>query len=474
MPPNPMAYGAQVADLLRDRGSIEAQRALQRGATLASAWQAVPQAAAGFVQARDARRAAAQAEADRQADRQWQDQVRQRTMADWGKADTLHELALTNARDEVAERKAALSKRLFQERAEAVSKALGHATNQAEWDAGITTLKEQDINGLPPVFSPAARQRALTAPMTAAQMLAFMQPAEPEPLTTIDVDGVETRVPVSQAVNKPVWKAPKEPEKVTFPREPQPMMVDGKRGLITWGSDGKPYLPGTTTPFTGRVQPLAEKPTETGLTQAQKQAAETRKQTRLLQVEQRFLAGQAGEALGEDEAFSDDPIFAALMARGRAAPMTVAQREAVKLLIENAYRQEVGLPRLSKLGPEWGTSRPTPPAAPARTGGPGPSGRGRGAPPLGAGRVEAAPAPGALPAVPSAPPRDMAQLPGATAVGDTLVQDGTRLRVSKIDGQRVALEPAPAPKKGDIIIVNGERWKITDITADGVKVDPVD
>ena len=63
--PDPLYYGGQVADLIRDRGRIEAQRASTKGATLASAFRAAPQALAGFVQARDARRLQAQAEAER-------------------------------------------------------------------------------------------------------------------------------------------------------------------------------------------------------------------------------------------------------------------------------------------------------------------------------------------------------------------------------------------------------------------------
>src|SRR3990167_3104556 len=92
MPPNPLYYGGQVADLIRDRGRIEAQRASTKGATLASAFQAAPQALARFVQTRDARRAAAQEDAERAADRQWQGQQRQRTMAEWGR-----EQAITDA-----------------------------------------------------------------------------------------------------------------------------------------------------------------------------------------------------------------------------------------------------------------------------------------------------------------------------------------------------------------------------------------
>ena len=222
MPPNPMVYGAQVADLLREQGRIRGNRELTRGATLASAFQAVPQALSGFLQAREARRLATQAEADRTADRRWQDQTRERTMADWGRENAVRDIArlvppgaggrpdydriasevslidplAAQPYRQIAESDLAKARRDAQERAETIAKELGPTKDQGTWDAAVNRLAKKGINGVPRVFGIATRDAAVAEALSFGQWLqqtqAALEPKKTREIKVANPDGTET------------------------------------------------------------------------------------------------------------------------------------------------------------------------------------------------------------------------------------------------------------------------------------------
>lgn len=70
------------------------------------------------------------------------------------------------------------------------------------------------------------------------------------------------------------YELPQEPGKVTFPRAPEELLVDGQRRLVVTGSDGGLYLAGnTSTPLTPeRVRPLPAGTTTTQERQRQDRA----------------------------------------------------------------------------------------------------------------------------------------------------------------------------------------------------------
>lgn len=240
MPPNPLYYGAQVADLIRDRGRIEAQRASTRGATLASAFQAVPQALVGFVQAREARRLAAQAEAERFADRQWQDQQRARTMAEWGRKDAITDAARLVPRGpdgqpdysriasevalidpmaaapyrQLADADIAKAKQNALERAETIAKELSGATDQATWDTALNRLAKKGIRGVPRVFDIGTRDSSVAEALSFGEWLKIQTPKTPKTreIKVTNPDGTETIQVVEDRPGQTFTSTPKKDE----------------------------------------------------------------------------------------------------------------------------------------------------------------------------------------------------------------------------------------------------------------------
>ena len=290
MPPNPLYYGAQVADLIRDRGRIEAQRAGTRGATLASAFQAAPRALAGFVQARDAQRLAAQAEAERAEDRQWQGQQRKRTMADWSRQDAITDAArmvplgpdgqpdygqiatevglidpmAAAPYRQLAEADIATAKRVAQEKAETIAKELRGTKDQTTWDAALKRLETKGIRGVPRVFDVGTRDSSVAEALSFGEWLRTQTTETPKTreIKVANPDGTETIQVVEDRPGQTFTSTPAKPN-VTF-GQPEIAMVGTKRDYIVKGvrPDGTWawYLPNSDTPFTGRVQPLEEKP----------------------------------------------------------------------------------------------------------------------------------------------------------------------------------------------------------------------
>ena len=507
MPPNALYYGDQVADLIRDRGRIEAQRASTRGATLASAFQAAPRALAGFVQARDAQRLAAQAEAERAEDRQWQGQQRKRTMADWSRQDAITDaarmvplgpdgqpdygqiatevglidpMAAAPYRQLDAE-KEARGKAFAKERAETIAKELGATTDQGSWDAALNRLAKKAIH-VPEVarqFSAANRDAVKAEAMTYVQWLQTQtpEPVKTRPMTYTRQDGTTVEELVPDVVGTRRESTPAKPN-VTF-GQPEIAMVGTKRDYIVKGvrPDGTWawYLPNSETPFTGRVQPLAETtPASARITPAQKAMAERTKLNELQTLEAEFRK----RASGADEQ----------------GPMPAQELENRKLQIENAYRVSLGQDPLATLPEGWrGTTPRRAPWAPPMAGGR-PSTRA----PFGPSTATAAPtsqrptAPVTAPSTPtvqrpmpsasttrpnvstcgSVPPETAPMLlPAGTSAGDTFVQDGRRFRVKSVTGQQVESEPvSAAPKVGDIIIDQGTRVEIIAIENGQVRV----
>jgi len=268
MPPNALYYGAQGADLIRDRGRIEAQRAATKGATLASAFQAAPRALAGFVQTRDARRAAAQAEAERAADRQWQGQQRQRTMADWGREDALRDAARkvpllpdgtpdykgiaaavgqvdpleATKYHQLDAEKETRGKALAKERAETIAKEVGATTDQASWDAALNRLAKKAIH-VPEVareFSVANREAMKTEATTYVQ---WLETQKPEPLVqrdpTRNLEGSITGKIVRPGVPKKDEPEPGTPKdrlislaKEMYPGRPWPTLTGTQKAAV--------------------------------------------------------------------------------------------------------------------------------------------------------------------------------------------------------------------------------------------------
>lgn len=87
---------------------------------------------------------------------------------------------------------------------------------------------------------------------------------------------IGNRIVTPQGPDGPVvhYEPPQEPAKVTFPRAPEWMLVDGQRRLVVTGSDGGLYLAGnTSTPLDqGRVRELPAGPTLTQERQRQDRA----------------------------------------------------------------------------------------------------------------------------------------------------------------------------------------------------------
>ena len=375
MPPNPMYYGAQVADLLRDQGRIRGGRELTRGATLASAFQAVPQALAGFVQARDARRVAAQAEAERVADQEWQTKTRGRTMADWGREDAVRDIAkniplgpdgqpdytsiaravgqidplAAQPYRQIAETELAKARKDAQERAETIARELRSTKDQASWDDAVQRLGTKNIRGVPAVFSIGARDSAVSQAMSFSEWLRMTEQQKPEPVKTREIkvtnpDGTEEISIVPDIpTTKPFVSTPTKP-KVTF-GQPQVQMVNGKRDLIRAGSDGKWYLPGSDTPFTGRVQPPAEKETG-GITTAQKAEAERWRMAELRRLDEYQRAAKAGNTDAPFDAPGVDGNIIYFGSGTQKTPLTDAELKAARRAIENSYRKQLGEPLL--------------------------------------------------------------------------------------------------------------------------------
>lgn len=506
MPPSPLYYGGQVADLLRDRGRIAAQREALRGRTLASAFQAAPQALAGFVQARDARRLAAEADAERTADRQWQGQVRARTMADWGREDAIRDAARMVSLgpdgqpdygriatevglidpmaavpyQQLAEADITKAKRVAQEKAETIAKELGATKDQATWDAALKRLETKGIRGVPRVFDVGVRDSSVAEALSFGQ---WLQAQTPKPIDDFSLSPGQTRFgPQGQVIAS----VPAATSTVTF-GQPEIAMVNGKRDYVVRGSDNKWYLPNSDTPFTGRVQPLAETPAGR-ITPEQKNVAERWRmaETRRLDDYQRDAKAGGGNARAFSVTGPDGTVIN--FGGGGKAPLSDAEYKAAKREIENSYRKQIGespLPEPRQRDQPW-----APPMAGGR-----PSTR---VPPFGPAQANAAPmsqrpmAPVTAPSTPTiqrptpsaittgpartgpanlSPDTAPLVLPAGTAVGDTFVQDGRRFRVKNVTGQQVESEPvSTAPKVGDIIIDQGERVEIIAIENGQVRV----
>ncbi|HYE84840.1 MAG TPA: hypothetical protein VEA16_00695 [Vicinamibacterales bacterium] len=152
------------------------------------------------------------------------------------------------------------------------------------------------------------------------------------------------------------YEPPAAPKAVTF-KEPVLKLINGRPGLIVHASDNQWYLPGTSTPFTGRVEPLPkeEKPTDEGPTRAQRSTAERWKFGQLKSLEDAFKKSQSGGDAGFVITGQDGSTIS-LGGSGK-RPMTTEELNASKLAIENAYRLSIGLSPLNELPASWNASK---------------------------------------------------------------------------------------------------------------------
>lgn len=298
-----------------------------------------------------------------------------------------------------------------QKNAQEIARALGDATDDTTWAAARTALEKKkiDVSGFPDTFDKASRDVAIQKAMTFDSWVSSKFGNKPTRLiTTKDASGAETAEIVEDIPGvKRTGAALVDP--VKFPRGPETRLVDGKRQDVLYGSDGNAYLPGDAkTPLSAdRVKPLPEKqtgdttrvittknpdgsetteivpnvvgvkrtgaaPPPKGITPVMRQQAGARKVSRLLALEEAFRASQGGPT-ADTSGLSPDAqaILAAFRTQrgGQKAPVTPEDLDARKLIIENAYRAEIGEPpvlSISEAGyqPSARPGAPTAPAAP--------------------------------------------------------------------------------------------------------------
>lgn len=386
MPPNNLGFALAAADLIMQGAKARSMAAYNRSAILGDAVRRIPGNVGSLVQARDARQA--QEKRDQVFDLQLQDAklTQQRTMKDMADEQAIRDLFGLVPRtpqgemdygriaeeamtidpvraaqiQQVGEQARVRGRQRAQERAETVARELFDVQDQDGWERAMSRLSKKgiDTKGLPTIFDRSWRDTAVAEAMTFAQWVAGKAPEE----FTLNPGDVRFRGDTKIAENV----KPTEPVQI---KATEIRLVDGRRRDVILGDDGNWYLPGNMqTPIAGdRVRPLPEKVDgEAQITQAQRQSAETRKATRLFQLEQQYQASQRGGDAGLTVTNPDGTTFS-LGGSGK-RPMTAEELYKSKLFIENAYRQELGLARLTELPREWGnggrpaTTTPPPPA----------------------------------------------------------------------------------------------------------------
>lgn len=509
-----MAYAQSVSDMVLEIGRARAQGELGKAAAWTGAVQQIPRTLGSWAQARDNRKVEAENARVREMQMRGLERDEQRSLADWNDEQQIRALGPLVGNDPQAmarevgvinpAKAAPFRQQANVEKTETerfINRWAGSILNLPEekrpeaWGHLRTTLataKPHAVSMLPEAYSEGFVRDLYTQTMNDDQFADSLKP-KPTPQTeTITINNPDGTQTIKMVEKKPGQEFTNTPPaaKVTF--NPEIRIVDGQRSDVLLGSDGNWYFPGDTKkPIpAARVRPVQEKETgtkEDGITPSARAAAERWKFEQLDQLENRRLEFP--------ERVSDADMYNA------------------KLQIENAYRQQLQLQPLKSLPGAWGdvgrpmgtsTAPPAPPA-PAPVAAPAAAPRPSTAPTLGANAtqtviqngitydvttdaagnvIRAAPAATASsapvatqhraaaaatahppsPAPAAAAPSRGPMLPAGTGVGDTLTHDGTRYRVSAVQGTNVSLAPVTdAPRAGDIVIYDGVRYRIAAI-----------
>lgn len=402
------AYALAAADILREQGRIRAAAEMTKAAAYGNLARSIPANVQGLVDRREQRQEAGEQRHIRDLQRRGAELNLQRTTDDFGRENAVRDVIARTPRGEgnapnyeqisrelmaidperavqmqaIGDAQTARVERATQKRAQDVARILGEAVDEASWTTARGALEQQGLplDGLPETWSPEAkkfRDDSIQRAMTFDSWLNLKFAKEKVPtreIKTKNADGSETTRIVADVAGQTFTSAA-EPKALTFPRGPETRMVDGKRRDVVMASDGNWYIPGDTKTALDPKRVLPEPPKVTtdpnsGITPSMKQQAERTKATRLLALEEAFRVSKNPQADVSGISSDAQAILAALTTTsgGQRVPMTLGDLDNRKLMIENAFRAELGLRPVVTLSESGYTPSQPGQAAPPRPG----------------------------------------------------------------------------------------------------------